>query len=483
MRSLLLMLLFLVLMTTGSAEQIAPVNPKFIQWQEKQKIKSELVVDKSGVQKHATGWCPSPLPEKVFKSGMYKSKRTALPGKFDLSDPNLDGNRNDSQLTPVTDQDTCGACWAFATYGAHEGALKIDGLGTHDFSEQHLSYNNGTEWASDPCSGGNLQMSMAYLARGSGPVREADDPFSIGGSSNAAATRDRYMDNIIELPIRDPADKMNAGWFAMIKEALYTTQKPLYVSMQVDGGSAGETGASVWENASKSFYCSKTIEECESNHAVVIVGWDDTYAAQGQTGAFIIRNSWGLTWNNVTDGYYYVPYTDNSLAMDGSVAYFEDVDDAAFNVTKIYQHDELPASYEYGSNGNARWAANKYTITANESIIGVGFQALYPDTEYEIKFFTASSGADPSVRFSSPIGSTITGQIPVAFGWHTVVLDDPLEVLNGQTIIVQIKLRNPTTYSIPVEADIAGYVNAESSYAESYYSSDGINFSDIKTLF
>jgi len=467
------------------ADQISEVNPKFIKWQQKQNIVKNQSISTSDKKTFATGWRPSPLPEVVFKSDMYRKKTRAInyPSKYDLSDPNLDGNRNDSKLSPIKDQGNCDSCWAFATYGAYEGSLKANGLSTFDFSEQHLMNNNGTEWASNPCAGGNLNMSMAYMARGSGPVLEEDDPYNIGGSSNSSAIANRYMDNIIELPIRDTENPNNTAWYEMVKNIILNKQKPIFVTMQVSSGSSGESGVSVWDDASKSYYCSDTFEQCESNHDVVIVGWDDTYEAQGQTGAFIIRNSWGLNFHNVTDGYYYVPYADKSLAFSGRVAYFDDFAESSLSFTKIYQYDTLPITSAYGSPTGTRYGANKFIITKNATVKAFGFLVMYPDTEYEIKFFTTITNNNESYTFFNQVGTTQSSTTFLPMGWHTIKLDTPFQVVAGQILIAQIKLINSSDYQLPIEADSSGYVDANSSYEESFYSQDGTTFRDLKTIY
>ena len=51
-------------------------------------------------------------------------------------------------------------------------------------------------------------------------------------------------------------------------------------------------------------------------HAVVCVGYDDSKIINGQTGALLIRNSWGTSWGD--NGYGWIPfaYVTNGLAVD-----------------------------------------------------------------------------------------------------------------------------------------------------------------------
>jgi C1A family cysteine protease len=61
-----------------------------------------------------------------------------------------------------------------------------------------------------------------------------------------------------------------------------------------------------------------TKEQLLGGHAVTCVGYDDTKdLSDGKKGAFIIRNSWGLSWGD--KGHFYMPYsviTNKELAGD-----------------------------------------------------------------------------------------------------------------------------------------------------------------------
>ncbi len=50
----------------------------------------------------------------------------------------------------------------------------------------------------------------------------------------------------------------------------------------------------------------ETNEVILGGHAVVVCGYEDDMTANGETGYFIIRNSWGSDWGS--NGYFYMPY-------------------------------------------------------------------------------------------------------------------------------------------------------------------------------
>ncbi|WP_294955990.1 lectin like domain-containing protein, partial [Sulfurovum sp.] len=71
---------------------------------------------------------------------------------------------------------------------------------------------------------------------------------------------------------------------------------------------------------------------------------------------------------------------------------------------------------------------------------------------------------------------------PIKRGWHTVKLTQPVSVVSGQSLIVQVKFSTPSGYSLPIEGDVSGYVDATYAPGESFWSSDGTNFQDVSDM-
>ena len=108
------------------------------------------------------------------------------------------------------------------------------------------------------------------------------------------------------------------------------------------------------------------------NHAVTLVGWNDTFSKSNFAttppgdGAWIIRNSWGPNWAN--HGYYYVSYYDNAVATDGIIAF---IVDANHTYQKNYQYDVItfPKWFNYSQKASY---SNKFISTGNDLITAVG---------------------------------------------------------------------------------------------------------------
>ena len=147
------------------AIQIIPPNPDYVAW---------LGGTDFG------GLVPEPLVYTQSPDQRRRSVDTSLPRSYD---PRADGY---TTVTPVKDQGSVGACWAFASIGALESyAMRTTGA-EMDFSEQHMRYalsnDGGNSLGFDRTNygGGNFTMASAYYMRASaaGPVQEDDMPYT-----------------------------------------------------------------------------------------------------------------------------------------------------------------------------------------------------------------------------------------------------------------------------------------------------------------
>jgi hypothetical protein len=179
-------------------------------------------------------------------------------------------------VTPVKDQANCGSCWDFAATGAFESAILIlDGI-EMDLSEQQVLSCN--PWGSS-CSGGWMEDAYA-LFRDHGAVEELCMPYEADddvpcteGLCDVVATLYTWID----IP-----NNVNS-----IKNALL--DGPISTTFMVYGDFH-------WD-------CYWHADTGDLNHAVVIVGWDDSIC---NGGGWILKNSWGSSWGD--NGYFYMPY-------------------------------------------------------------------------------------------------------------------------------------------------------------------------------
>jgi C1A family cysteine protease len=433
---------------------LAPLNPAFLEYLQGSPM---IVTQQQTADGHVPGFIPSPV-ELSHLAGLslpHVQELVGAPASYDL--------RLLGKLTPVKDQGPCGSCWTFATYGSLESNLLTSE--TWDFSENDLKDTHGF----DPgyCDGGNAFMSTAYLARWSGPVSEADDPYNpSSGYSPSGLVTQKHVQEVLIIPNRTgPLDNENIKQAVMTYGAAYTA---IYWS------------DSRYNSTYGTYYYRGT---GSSNHAVAIVGWDDNfdrtkflYPYPANNGAFIIKNSWGTSFGE--NGYFYISYYDKKIGYDENFM-FNDAESFT-NYTSIYQYDPLGWTQSLGYSVNTGWFANIFTAAAGEQLSAVSFYTASPNSTYEVYIYDGVT----SVPTSGSLQGTRTGIIP-APGYHTIVLDSSVSLTAGQKFSVVVKLTTPGyNYPIPLEYPYAGYSSSATANAgESFVSSNGSSWSDITSSY
>ena len=186
--------------------------------------------------------------------------------------------KDEGIMTPVRNQGGCGSCWAFAPVGVLEAYIKmVTGI------EQNLSEQQMVSCTSDGCGGG--WMSTAYnLMRSYGSIGELCMPYEASDYIPCTQYQCDVVDNILSY--------YNTGsTITQIKAAL--ANGPVSCAMAALSDFDAYDGG-----------CYQHAGNYQTNHAVVICGWDD--AACYGAGAWHVRNSWGSGWGEA--GYGWVRY-------------------------------------------------------------------------------------------------------------------------------------------------------------------------------
>ena len=239
----------------------------------------------------------------------------------------------------------------------------------YDFSENNEKNLHGFDVPIN--LGGNDFMATAYLARWSGPVSEAADPYSYGTTvSPSGLPVEKHVQEVFFIPTRrEPLDN------DLIKSAV-RQYGAVYSTLRYEASSYNPGTAAYYYSGSGTF-----------NHAIDIVGWDDGYSASNfnnpppGNGAFIARNSWGSTWGDA--GYFYISYYDTRIGRDNAMFTAESPN----NYSRVYQYDPLGWVANFGFGSDTAYYANVFTSAGNEQLKAVGFYTSATNTQYEVKVF------------------------------------------------------------------------------------------------
>ena len=441
MKRNLLVQIALLLAFGGFAQMLpqrGPVNPEYLKYQDNL---SKGLVSNVTADGHGLGYVP-PVFKPDFSNYVPMNNPATLPAVYDM--------RTNGRLTSVKNQGGCGSCWTFATMGSMESRWKVLGLGDNDLSENNLKNCHLFDWT--PCFGGNFNLSSAYMARRAGPVNETSDPYSATEQScTTGLTPVAYEYSGCFLPANAAVIKQNL----MDNGAIYTTF--------------------FWQDASYNstnytYYYSGTTE---TNHAVTIVGWDDTKVTAGGTGAWIIKNSWGSSWGE--NGYFYISYNDSRILTENG--YFPSRS-AYTATTKIYNYDDLGWIGNWGFSNAVGYGLVKYIASNNWPITKVGTWCNTSNTTIDIEIYDTFSGG----TLSGLLG-TLSGQSAPYPGYYLYDLPASIPMASGNDFYVKVKYNSPgALYPVPSEEVVAGYSsNVTIQTGKCWLSGDGTSWLALGT--
>jgi len=189
----------------------------------------------------------------------------------------------------VKDQDGCGSCWAFGTVAPLECNILIKDHKEVDLSEQWLVSCNQNGWG---CNGGwwahDYHQWKMDRFNGTGAVLEEEFPYvAVDAPCNGPYLHPYIMDSWHYVGFSQGVAPTEA-----IKQAIMT-YGPVSVACAVTEAFGAYTGGVFNEND----------PQAQINHAIALVGWDDS---QGANGVWFLRNSWGAWWGE--DGYMRIEY-------------------------------------------------------------------------------------------------------------------------------------------------------------------------------
>ena len=392
-----------------------------------------------------------------------------LPSKYD--------SRDYGYITSVKDQNPYGSCWAHGALGSVEaymishdvpvgnGAPATISLNLsethHCFFNYSKAYDAEGMLEGDDCQisgdtcldlGGNGEMSSYTLMRWTGAADESTNALAYSYAATVANSglnkKYAYQYNVchVQNTVWIPATNIDA-----VKQAVMAY---------------GAGNISYYESGlARTYICTIDTSSTSSsthkfsNHAITLVGWDDTVAPSNfpignrpnGPGAWICKNSWGTGYFD--NGYCYISYEDTSV-LEGYIYFYdaEPIDNYSHN----YQYDGTCNVACYGMGwdeqedyytgfANGTQVANVFTAKGKELLRAVALCNWDEDLTYTVEIYKNPTQGDPT---SGQLMTSQSGNLTFS-GYYTIPLEEPVALEAGDTFSVVF------TQSVPV-ADASG---------------------------
>lgn len=413
----------------------------------------------------------------------------------------LPSNYESPYVTSVKNQNPYGSCWAFATMAASEASLVTSGIydkNEIDLSEWHLAYFM-VHPVTDPLGetagdafillydaqspnymqrGGNSELASRKLANWQGPVKEDAAPYTkIKSVTNDMGT-DAELDAQASLPdtlaFQDEVHLENA-WYISMKD------RDIVKSLIQEYGAAATSyyhdSQYLTSQSSDGRPALYNPEVASTNHAITLVGWDDTFSKENfkvkptDDGAWLCKNSWG-NWGK--DGYFWISYEDLAINSRNAVFFQYGAKD---NYEHNYQYDGglSSSNYSYG------YSANVFEAKDNELLKAVGFYTRDPGYNCSVSVYKDCLEGKPV----SGIKVACMENVEETYaGYHTVELDAGIFLKKGSrfSVVISCEAQDGGSVYVPVDCEYNGtwYKNQVSAKAgESFISHNGRYWRDI----
>lgn len=374
-------------------------------------------------------------PEPEVDSNIDIATYALYPGTYNANEERF--------VTDVKNQRNTSLCWAFSLASNLETSLLTRGQKYYDLSEEQLAYfwanrvndplgntpnDKITRTQSDYHGTGNGRVASFFLSTWSGMTTEEKVPFqssAVTWPDSLAYDTSAYMEDAI---------------FSQ-----YTVERTKQLLMEYNSVSA------MIYMLDNYYYPDTASYSCPQsglvNHAVTIVGWDDTYSKENfpsasgvnNDGAWIVKNSYGKNWGK--NGYFYLSYEDKSITnLVSNTA----VTTPAY--PNNYFYDGAAAgtvTFPGNTINNGYYVSNIFKATAGngkgEELGEIVTAVPQDNTDFQIQVYTdLKNTSDPTSgtpAYAEPVDYTQ----PLA-GIHTIHLNTPVKIPQGTFYSVVIRI-------------------------------------------
>ena len=374
-------------------------------------------------------------PEPEVDSNIGIASYALYPGTYNANEERF--------VTEVKNQRNTSLCWAFSLASNLETSLLTREQKYYDLSEEQLAYfwanrvndplgntpnDKITRTQSDYHGTGNGRVASFFLSTWSGMTTEEKVPFqssAVTWPDSLAYDTSAYMEDAIFSQYTVDRTKQLLMEYNSVSAMIYMLDNYYYP-----------------DTASYSCPQSGLV-----NHAVTIVGWDDTYSRENfpsasgvnNDGAWIVKNSYGKNWGK--NGYFYLSYEDKSITnLVSNTA----VTTPAY--PNNYFYDGAAAgtvTFPSKTINNGYYVSNIFKATAGngkDEELGEIVTAVPQDnTDFQIQVYTDLKNISDPTSGTPAYAEPVDYTQPLA-GIHTIHLNTPVKIPQGTFYSVVIRI-------------------------------------------
>lgn len=203
-------------------------------------------------------------------------------------------------VTAMLNQGNCGSCYLVSSMGVCNTSFKKSGKPDQKGKEMDLASQYGMDCHNfGGCNGGDEGEVISYMKSNGFPTTL--DYAAYTASSHACRFKNTPLYKIDDYGFCHGDQGQGVATTQEMKSAI-VAYGPISIAVAAN---------SDWDSITTGVMPFRQLSPNDVNHAVSIVGWDDS---KGTKGAWIVKNQWGTSWGD--QGYAWIQYGSHQIGTE-----------------------------------------------------------------------------------------------------------------------------------------------------------------------